>query len=252
MTYLVMCSCTNCKQEFTTSCIKGHYDRCVVKGGRNPIKPKLAERDNNRCIFCDKECKNNNSLRNHERLCKSNPARQIPYFATTNFQNNGHKKSNGAIKAREMGYTYIVSDETRQKQSVAITKRTGEFNKEIGKKISNTINKKVSNGEWHTSIAKRISYKYNGVILHGTWELKYAQYLDINHIKWDRVKCSFPYFFKGKWRRYTPDFYLPKTDEYVEIKGYKREIDDAKWSQFPSDKKLIVLMGNDLKLLGVI
>ena len=28
------------------------------------------------CKFCGKECKNSNSLRNHERLCKSNPNRQ--------------------------------------------------------------------------------------------------------------------------------------------------------------------------------
>lgn len=29
------------------------------------------------CKFCNKECKNDNSLRNHERLCKSNPDRDI-------------------------------------------------------------------------------------------------------------------------------------------------------------------------------
>lgn len=31
------------------------------------------------CKFCGKECKNENSLRNHERLCHSNPERQISY-----------------------------------------------------------------------------------------------------------------------------------------------------------------------------
>lgn len=32
------------------------------------------------CTYCGKECKNPNSLRNHERLCKSNPNRQLtPY-----------------------------------------------------------------------------------------------------------------------------------------------------------------------------
>lgn len=29
------------------------------------------------CKYCGRECKNNNSLRNHERLCHSNPNRQI-------------------------------------------------------------------------------------------------------------------------------------------------------------------------------
>lgn len=28
------------------------------------------------CKYCGKECKNANSLRNHERLCKSNPNHQ--------------------------------------------------------------------------------------------------------------------------------------------------------------------------------
>lgn len=28
------------------------------------------------CKFCNKSCKNDNSLRNHERLCKQNPSRQ--------------------------------------------------------------------------------------------------------------------------------------------------------------------------------
>ena len=29
------------------------------------------------CQFCGKECKNPNSLRNHERLCKANPNHQV-------------------------------------------------------------------------------------------------------------------------------------------------------------------------------
>lgn len=29
------------------------------------------------CKFCNKECKNDNSLRNHERLCKANPDKQV-------------------------------------------------------------------------------------------------------------------------------------------------------------------------------
>ena len=40
------------------------------------------------CKYCDKECKNDNSLRNHERLCKSNPDRQ-----TVNIE-NARKKAN--------------------------------------------------------------------------------------------------------------------------------------------------------------
>lgn len=41
------------------------------------------------CKFCGRTCKNNNSLRNHERLCKENPNRQI---ATHNNLNSSKYK----------------------------------------------------------------------------------------------------------------------------------------------------------------
>jgi hypothetical protein len=58
------------------------------------------------------------------------------------------------------------------------------------------------------------------------------------------------YQFDGRTRRYTPDFYLPLEDVYVEIKGYKTEKDEAKWSQFP--ERLVVLMKEELHSMQVI
>ena len=72
--------------------------------------------------------------------------------------------------------------------------RPKEWFTENGKKISETIQKKVAEGTWHTSLAKNMHYNYNGIDLHGTWELKYAQYLDKNNIKWIRCKEQFDYF----------------------------------------------------------
>ncbi len=119
-------------------------------------------------------------------------------------------------------------------------------------KRKNTINEKVRKGEWHTSLAKNMHINYKGVDLHGSWELKYAQYLDANGIRWIRNKESFHYFFEGTDRRYTPDFYLPDFDQYVEIKGHKTNKDDAKWSQFPSYRKLVILTKVELKKLAIL
>lgn len=74
----------------------------------------------------------------------------------------------------------------------------------------------------------------------------------INNIKWQRNKDSFAYTFQGKERRYTPDFYLIDDDVYIEIKGYKTEKDDAKWTQFPPHRKLVVLMKKNLVEMKVI
>jgi len=205
------------------------------------------------CKFCEKECKNDNSLRNHQRLCKFNPERQ-----TTPFQDKEKQKEIAKVR-RENGSqnqwsnpNYTMPDETRKKLSEYTKKRNANESEETKAKRKATIAKKVENGEWHVSLAKYHHYEYNGVDLHGKWELNYAKWLDKNQIKWQRCRDSFSYEFEGKTRRYTPDFYLIDSDEYIEIKGYKTEKDDAKWSQFPSYRTLKVLLEDDLKAMGVI
>lgn len=60
-------------------------------------------------------------------------------------------------------------------------------------------------------------------------EKKFAIKLDKLSTKWLYEYKSFPYLDKeGKRRTYTPDFYLPDSDKYIEVKGYKRERDDYK------------------------
>ena len=205
------------------------------------------------CKFCEKKCKNDNSLRNHQRLCKLNPERQ-----TTPFHDKEKQLEIAKIR-REKGSlnqwsdpNYEISDETRKKLSEGTKKRNANESDVTKAKRKATIAKKVESGEWHVSLAKHHHYHYKGADLHGKWELYYAKYLDENQIKWQRCKDSFLYEFEGKTRRYTPDFYLIDSDEYIEIKGYKTEKDDAKWSQFPSYRKLTVLLEDDLKAIGVI
>jgi hypothetical protein len=200
------------------------------------------------CKFCTKECKNDNSLRNHERLCKLNPDKQISWLETNRAS---VKSGNNATRAHAAGIPFITSAETRAKQSVATKSRSPEWKLEHSKQVSKTITEKVSQGKWHTSLARRMHIDYNGVDLHGTWEHEYVKFLDDKKILWVRNKDTFPYEFEGKTRRYTPDFYLPDCCTYIEIKGYMTCKDVAKWNQFPSDKKLISLLKKDLIALGV-
>jgi hypothetical protein len=209
------------------------------------------------CKFCFKECKNLNSQKNHERLCKLNPNRQFTPF-------HDKEKQKEILKIKQLtnrknqwsNKNYIISENTKKKHSEYLKNRNANESKEDKKnrimKLSSTITKKVEEGTWHTSVSKNMHYNYRGINLHGSWELKYAKWLDENSIAWIRCKESFEYEYQGKRRRYTPDFYLPETDEYIEIKGYKTEKDDAKWSQFPSYRKLKILMAKDLKYIGVI
>ena len=52
--------------------------------------------------------------------------------------------------------------------------------------------------------------------------------------------------WKGKFHLYFPDFFLIDKNEYVEVKGYKTDRDEAKWSQVSN---LVVIEKEDLRRL---
>lgn len=118
----------------------------------------------------------------------------------------------------------------------------------VKKKISSTINEKLSNGLWHNSFARSRRQTYAGQPFDGKWEMYLAQWFDVHEISWIRNVKTFPYTY-DKPRQYTPDFYLPDIDCYIEVKGWKTPKDEAKWSQF--SERLLVLAGSDLLALGL-
>lgn len=100
---------------------------------------------------------------------------------------------------------------------------------------------------------------YKNNYMRSTWEIAYAKYLDNNNIKWQYEPKPFKitYNYKGieKEGTYTPDFYLPGTNEYIEIKGWWRDDAQTKFNAFKSQyptTKLILLMEKELKLLKVL
>ena len=207
------------------------------------------------CKFCGKECKNKNSLVQHEIRCKENPDREN--VINQNFNNKGRKAWNKGLtkETDERVAKYAISHHNNH--VLGLHKDTSGDNNpssriEIRQKISKTCLNKSKNGQWHKSLAKDLHYKYNGVDLDGKWELYYAMYLDEQGISWQRCIDRFPYEFEGKNHYYTPDFYLNDFKTFIEIKGYETEKDRAKWRQFPADKTLVVLKEKELKALGIL
>lgn len=62
-------------------------------------------------------------------------------------------------------------------------------------------------------------YEVSGKKVQGRWERDFALKLNELLIKWERCK-SWLYIKDTEQKRYTPDFYLPDRDIYIEIKGY--------------------------------
>lgn len=48
-----------------------------------------------------------------------------------------------------------------------------------------------------------------------------------------------PYYWNDDWHMYFPDFFLPTEEIYIEVKGYKTERDEAKWSYFKGTLLLV-------------
>ncbi|MEZ4156729.1 MAG: hypothetical protein R3B52_02015 [Candidatus Paceibacterota bacterium] len=80
------------------------------------------------------------------------------------------------------------------------------------------------------------------------WEANYARALNLLGIKWVHQ----PKTFSLKTQKYTPDFYLPESDEYVEIKNflsdYSRKRDSEFRELYPDLKLTLILKEDYLKL----
>ena len=70
------------------------------------------------------------------------------------------------------------------------------------------------------------------------WEWKFCVYCDSNDhvIAWASESIGIPYYFKGKKRRYYPDFYVKIKDKQGNIQEYIVEIKPYKETKQPQKK----------------
>ncbi len=82
-------------------------------------------------------------------------------------------------------------------------------------KIS-TANIGKNNGMYGKSSPHGKGTYYKNIYMRSSWEIRIAQLLDKAKIDW----LYEPQRFELKERTYTPDFYLPKWDLWIEVKGW--------------------------------
>lgn len=198
-----------------------------------------------KCKYCGKECKNKNSLAQHEIRCKLNPNKiDLSYIKIGH--SFGHRGGNQFTKAKEECKEVIISEETRKKLG---NYWRGKQHTEIEKqKISEGIRKAIINNPESyssTNVNGRVKhYLVNGIKLDGLWELEVAKYLEKNNIKWERPKNGFKYIWNNSEHIYFPDFYLPEYNYYIEVKGYQRDRDLYKWK---SVEHLIIIKQKEIE-----
>ena len=195
------------------------------------------------CKYCNKECKNANSLRNHERLCKLNPDRQLTvyekYGAIPGFNTVGHKTWNKGLTKH--------TDERVQKGSNSLKKFyethpanfSGQTHSEEVRKLISVAATKSNLTKFDKPSGRGKRGFYKGIYCQSSWELAYVLFCIDHKINFIRNNKYFEYTFEGKAHNYFPDFYLPDTNTYVEVKGYYDKKSQTKVEQFKGSLQLL-------------
>jgi hypothetical protein len=148
----------------------------------------------------------------------------------------------------------------RCKKCIGKTKKINYYCKDCGKKISWRKNRcrhcyirfnKGKNNPMYGRVTHTKPIKYKDIFFHSSWEVKYAEYLDQHKNNWF---YEYKTFNMGH-TTYTPDFYLPETNEYIEIKGYWRRDALNKFFAFKllyPEIKIKVLEKKDLEYLKIL
>lgn len=204
--------CPICGREISANNFKRHTDVC--DGQKEHIPKYRLNHSGLICQFCGKECKNRNSLCNHERMCKKNPNGQLIYTQRSTKQTRFNTKG---IAPWNKGLTK-KSDERVLSISIKVSKTTkGRAGKkhtaqEIEKIREATISNII---QLHGSIKTRynpnackfienLNQKYN-------WKLQHAEN--------GGEVCIGGYFLDGYDKDLNIAFEYDEPRHYIDIKG---------------------------------
>lgn len=201
------------------------------------------------CRFCNKECKNSNSLKQHEKRCLSNANRIVAKKWTQ------EKKEMWSKKCLETKCnTSEWDDERKTKHSIMMKKRnsvmwTKDKRLEHSEKMKNAVKTNPDSYSKNNVSGRVKMYEiqstYGITKVKGKWELAVAEWLNKNGIKWTNDVAPYSYFWNSRWHLYFPDFLLVNENTLIEVKGYERERDRCKWDAV--DKRLIVVKEKEME-----
>lgn len=173
-------------------------------------------------------------------------------------------------KLYESGYTIgqicndigISTDAVRHRLTAAGAKMKESWEYRIGTKhsietrqqMSKTACQQIVDGIRNTNTTglkiRSITPHGGYTLMRSSYEKAYAEYLLANNIDFYYEPKKFA-LSNGQY--YVPDFYLPETKEYIEIKGYLTNIAAVKYDLFKKDYPNIkwqILYKKDLELMG--
>ena len=243
--------CNSVRKNFRS--LSGHEKSCRDNPNRvlsvrntgkkyKTSKPQSAESITDENIFCSLGCGNfaKYVTKNGSYLCDTNVSK-CPN--TKRKISKAHEEgkipgwndlsSSGKINR---GWAKDLTKETNDSVLRMSVSRSGVMKGKPGRKHTIETKRKLSEKRIHF-LENNSSwcewYDVSGVKVQGNLELKFAEFL---------LKCGLVFSRKrikyNVHRTYTPDFYIPKYDLYVEVKGFLYEKDKAKMKAVLSENEI--------------
>ena len=245
--------CEHCGREISKSNYSKHI-RSHENGNYNKyVEHYHLDHDDLFCKFCGEEYKNRNSLAQHEIRCKLNPNKIDTSNSWKNSSTDRVVWNKGLTKESDKRL-----EEAGKKISIALKGKPGHSHtEEFKEKQRQNALKSGFGGFLH-----RKGIYYNGIKLDSSYEVLVAESLDSHNIKWERPG-RFPYHIDNTLHYYTPDFYLPDYDVYLDPKndflieninptlGYK-DIDKIHQVEIENNIKIIILNKEQLNWESII
>ena len=216
--------CMTCKKIFDTRCkLKLHMKE------EHSLANVQMQNGMHICPYCGKEYVKKQSLGGHIVNCKKHPNKSIYDEAHKRAGKtySNHCKENPNLSAW-LGKHH--SKETREKISL---KRAQQIENEF-------LNKPYAKVKWY-KVKNILNEEYS---VRGHWEENVAKRLNDLKIVW--IKAKYITYVSDITHRYTPDFYIPSLNAYIEVKGHYSDDDKMKMklvqSQHP-EIKIFFLIG---------
>ena len=192
-----------------------------------------------------------------------------PAYGKTYRTKETHPEWASKVSETHLSKGYILGEKNPMKKPEVAAKmgatRSKKFqtDENFRNTTSNLVKKAWEEGKYKdVQVGKCKWYKFtkqDGTIcnLQGTWEVAYATWLEKQNINFIAHKGRIPFFDKnGNQRSYYPDFYLPDSNEFIDIKNqFHYELNKEKWEMIKASNpelKIVLIFEKELKEKGII
>ena len=178
--------------------------------------------------ICETCCKNHEEGYGSGRFCTAKCARA---FSTRKNRIAINRKVSDSLKGRKIGFALNPDSGPKVPRITAVCSGCGkDF-----KILPSNPRKYCENSCWRShsgGFRERSGYGkcgwWNGIHFQSTWELAFYLWCTSLGCKCERNRKGYPYTWEGKRHFYYPDFIVE--GELVEIKGFLKPVDQAKFS----------------------